>query len=373
VSAGEGLKEAQILPLLEGKNLQVTRGDRVLLHIPLLSVEDGEVLALMGPNGAGKTTLLQTLCYLLMPFQGDILFRGKKVDGEYPIFNYRRKVTMVFQEPLLFDTTVFGNVASGLRFRGIVSSEAEETVMENLNRFGISHLRDRSARTLSGGEAQRTSLARAFAVRPEILLLDEPFASLDQPTRESLLSDLERILRESKTTTLLTTHDRMEALRLSDRVAVMKEGLIVQTGSPDEVMNHPVDEFVASFVGMETVLKGTVKRCEAGTGTFLVSVAGREIEVAGNTPAGNQVLVCIRPENVTLARNMRQGATSARNLFHGTVREITSLGFYQKVELDCGFPLVSYVTKNSIDGMSLQKGAEVEASFKATAIHVVVR
>jgi tungstate transport system ATP-binding protein len=371
VSPEKGTKGAQAVPLLEGRNLQVVRGDRVLLNIPRLSVEDGEVLSLIGPNGAGKTTLLQTLCYLQMPFQGDVFFKGKKVDGEYPMFDYRRRVTMVFQEPLLFDTTVFGNVASGLRFRGIVSTEAEEVVMENLNRFGITHLRNRSARTLSGGEAQRTSLARAFAVRPEILLLDEPFASLDQPTRDSLLSDLERVLRESRTTTLFATHDRIDALRLSDRIAVMKEGIIVQTGLPDEVMNHPIDGFVASFVGMETVLKGTIVRC--GEGTFAVSVAGGEIEVAGNIPPGKRVLICIRPENVTLTRDTRHGSTSARNLFHGKVVEISSLGFYQKVELDCGFPLVSYVTRNSVDSLSLQKGVEVDASFKATAVHVVVR
>jgi tungstate transport system ATP-binding protein len=123
--------------------------------------------------------------------------------------------------------------------------------MENLNRFRIDHLRDRSARTLSGGEAQRTSLARAFAVQPEILLLDEPFGALDPPTREALMEDLQVVLRDTRTTTVFATHDRLEALQLSDRIAVMGKGRIIQIGSPQEVMGSPIDDFVASFVSVD--------------------------------------------------------------------------------------------------------------------------
>ena len=149
------------------------------------------------------------------------------------VLEYRRRLAMVFQEPLLFDTTVFNNVASGLRIRGMKRSEIDGIVAEQLERFGISHLRGRSARTLSGGEAQRASLARAFATRPEILFLDEPFASVDQPSSEALIEDLQAVLRKTGTTAILATHDRMEALRLSDRIAVMKDGRILQIGSPD--------------------------------------------------------------------------------------------------------------------------------------------
>ncbi len=139
---------------------------------------------------------------------------------------------MVFQEPLLFDTTVFDNVATGLKIRKEKRSAIQERVEEQLERFGIAHLSHRSARTLSGGEAQRTSLARAFAVQPEILFLDEPFASLDPPSQESLIEDLEGILRQTQTTTIFATHDRLEALRLSDRIAVMNGGKILQVGTP---------------------------------------------------------------------------------------------------------------------------------------------
>ena len=339
------------------------------MDIPSFLIHEGEILSLIGPNGAGKTTLLQTLSYLLKPFQGEIFFRGKKVERNHSILEYRRKLAMVFQEPLLFDTTVFNNVASGLRIRGMKKSEIHDRVIEQLDRFGISHLKDRSAKTLSGGEAQRTSLARAFSIQPEILLLDEPFASLDPPTRDALVEDLERVLQRTRTTAMFATHDRLEALRLSSRIAVMNGGRMLQAGFPEEVMNHPVDEFVASFVGVETILSGKVIKRNGGT--FLACVQGKEIEAIGDARLGETVVLCIRPENVTLSTHPSQEKTSARNVFPGRVSKITPLGLYQKVYLHCGFPLVAYVTNHSLEELSLAEGKEVSASFKATAVNVI--
>ena len=358
-------------PILEVRNLEVERGGTKILNVPSLLIQEGEVLSLIGPNGAGKTTLLQTLSYLLKPFQGEIFFKREKVNSNHSVFDYRRKLAMVFQEPLLFDTTVFDNVSSGLRIRGMRKMEIRSRVMENLERFGIIHLSDRSTRTLSGGEAQRTSLARAFAIQPEILLLDEPLASLDPPTRESLIEDLEHILRETRTTTIFATHDRLEALRLSDRIAVMNGGEIFQIGSPEEVMNHPVNEFVASFVGVETILKGRVVKKNGGT--FVASISGNEIEAVGEVHLGESVILCIRPENVILSIHPSNAITSARNVFPGKIERIVPLGLYQKVQLDCGFPLVAYVTNHSLENLSLEEGRGVMASFKATAIHVIRR
>jgi len=261
----------------------------LLLDIPSLLVQEGEVLSLIGPNGAGKTTLLQTLSYLQKPFQGEVLYRGQTVNFKHSVIGYRRRLAMVFQEPLLFDTTVFDNVASGLKIRRMKGLAIQGIVEEQLDRFGIGHLRHRSARTLSGGEAQRTSLARAFAIQPEILFLDEPFASLDPPSRESLIEDLEGILRQTRTTTLLATHDRLEALRLSDRIAVMNGGKILQVGTPREVTHQPVSEFIASFVGVETILNGRVVK--KGSGTLVASVEGREIEAVGDAQIGEAVSV----------------------------------------------------------------------------------
>jgi len=276
---------------------------------------------------------------------------------------------MVFQEPLLFDTTVFENVVSGLKIRGMKSQDISRITMEQLDRFGIGHLSRRSARKISGGEAQRTSLARAFALQPEILFLDEPFASLDPPTRESLIEDLEGILRQTKTTTVFATHDREDALRLSDRIAIMNKGKILQIGSPEEVMNYPVDEFVASFVGVETILTGFVTK--RGSGTFVASVSGKEIEAVGEVRLGEEVILCVRPENVVLSINPDGGITSARNVFLGKVIRVTPMGLFQKVQLDCGFPLVAYVTNQSLQNLSLGEGKQVQVLFKATAIHVV--
>jgi tungstate transport system ATP-binding protein len=358
-------------PILEARNLEVKRGGATILDVQSLSIENGEILSLIGPNGAGKTTLLQALAHLLKPFDGEILFRGQQVGSNHSLFQYRRKLAMVFQEPLLFDTTVFENIASGLKIRGMKRAEIQGIVMEQLDRFGIEHLKNRSARTLSGGEAQRTSLARAFAIEPEILFLDEPFASLDPPTRESLIDDLENILRQTRTTTLFATHDRQEALRLSDRIAVMDGGKILQVGSPEEVMNRPVDEFVASFVGVETILTGNVIKRDGGT--FVASVSGKEVETVGEAQIGEEVVLGIRPEHVTLTAHSSREMTSARNLFPARIEKIVSLGPYQKVQLDCGFPLVAYVTHHSMENLSLREGKEVMASFKATAIHVMRR
>jgi tungstate transport system ATP-binding protein len=356
-------------PILEAKNLEVKRGGTLVLDVPSLSLRTGEILSLIGPNGAGKTTLLQTLSYLLKPFQGEIFFKEKKVGTNHPALEYRRKLAMVFQEPLLFDTTVFNNIASGLKIRGTNKSELHSRVTEQLERFGIKHLSTRSARTLSGGEAQRTSLARAFALQPEILFLDEPFASLDPPTRSALIEDLESVLQQTRTTTIFATHDRLEALRLSHRIAVMNRGSILQIGSPEEVMNHPANEFVASFVGIETILSGKVIKKDGGS--FVASVSGQEIEAVGEARLGEAVVLCVRPENVTLLTHSSQEGTSARNIFPGKIVKIISLGLYQKVHLDCGFPLVAYVTNHSLEELLLTEGKEVKASFKATAVTVM--
>lgn len=355
--------------ILEAKNLRVVRGGSLLVDVPGLSIFEGETLSLIGPNGAGKTTLLQALSYLMKPSAGEILFRGQAVGASQGVLEYRRLLAMVFQEPLLFDTTVFNNVVSGLKIRGKAGSEARRVVEAQLERFGIAHLRDRSAKTLSGGEAQRTSLARAFAISPEILFLDEPFAALDPPTRESIVTDLEKVLAETKTTTIMATHDRNEALRLSDRIAIMEGGRIAQIDRPAVVMNQPVDEFVASFVGTETILEGEVRGVNEAA--LMIRVNGSEIEVVGKGRIGDKVVLCIRPENVTLAIPNGPVRTSARNTFRGRVGRIVPMGLFHKVEIACGFPLVAYVTTHALEELMLKEGLEVSASVKATAIHVI--
>jgi tungstate transport system ATP-binding protein len=232
--------------ILEVENLRIRRGGVQVLDLPLFSVAAEEKVAVVGPNGAGKSSLLLGLACLLRRETGTISFRGERVmeRGETA---YRRKIAMVFQDPLLFDTTVIDNVAEGLRIRGKARGEARDIAWDSLELFKVGHLAGRSAHKLSGGEAQRVSLARAFAVRPELLLMDEPFSSLDLPTRILLAEDLGRILHESGTAAIIATHDRIEAFHIVDRLVVMDNGAVVQQGSPKEVLQQPVNAFVAAF------------------------------------------------------------------------------------------------------------------------------
>jgi tungstate transport system ATP-binding protein len=357
------------VPLYQVKNLQVVRGGSLILNVPALTVADGEILSLIGPNGAGKSTLLQTLAALVKPSRGEVFFRGRKIGAEIPLLAYRRRLAMVLQEPLLFDTTVYNNVASGLKLRGMRRHQVEPIVVRSLERFGIAHLRDRSARTLSGGEARRASIARAFATEPEVLLLDEPFSALDPIIRESLMEDLEQVLRETRITTIFVTHDRTEAFRLASRIGVMQAGEILQTDSPDQVINHPVDEFVASFVGIETILQG---RVVSGKGVnSAVSIGGLEIQVPGPSQMGDQLTLCIRPEHVTLSALGSEAVPGMSNRLAGRVEKITPVGPYQKVRLNCGFPLVAYVPNHAPSALSLKEGAEALASFAPEAVHVI--
>jgi len=232
---------------LQLSGLVVRRGGRDVLQIDALDVRRGEILAVVGPNGAGKSTLVTAMGLLERPAAGTILLDGEPVDWRHGALAARRRLAIVFQEPLLFDTTVDDNVTTGLMLRGVPRREHGPRVARWLSRLGIGHLARRQARTLSGGEAQRVSLARALVIEPELLLLDEPFAALDAPTREALADDLLVLLRETATTTVLVTHDRDEALELGDRLAVIVAGRLVQIDRPDRVLREPANEAVAAF------------------------------------------------------------------------------------------------------------------------------
>jgi tungstate transport system ATP-binding protein len=234
--------------LLEIRNLCLTRDRRSVLAIEHLIVESGQVLVVVGPNGAGKSSLLLVLAHLLKPDQGEILFDGLPSDALRDL-DYRRRIGLVLQEPLLLDASVFDNVAIGLRFRHLHTDEITYRVETWLGRLGISDLRRRSSKKLSGGEAQRVSLARAFVLEPQLLLLDEPFSSLDAPTRAHLLDDLHNLLAETATTTIMITHDLKEAARLASRIAVLLDGKLHQVGTPQEVFASPADTEVAAFLG----------------------------------------------------------------------------------------------------------------------------
>ncbi len=356
--------------LLEIKDLVVFQGGQRVLEVPHLEVKRGEVLAVIGPNGAGKSTLLLAMARLLQPESGQILFHGQPVTPAMDL-EYRRRIALVLQEPLLLNDTVFHNVAVGLQLRSLPKAEVETRVKEWLERLGIAGLARRRARSLSGGEAQRASLGRAFALQPDLLLLDEPFSALDAPTRQSLLEDLQALLAETHQTAIFITHDLDEALMLGQRVAVLLAGALRQVGSPAEVFNGPSDPEVAAFVGVETILPGQV--LEEKGGLIRVAMNGFQAECVGSAPAGRQVYLCLRPEDITLWPAGEPPASSARNHLHGRITRLVLQGALARLTIDCGFPLVALVTRSSLLEMGLQPGKEVTASFKASAAHLILR
>ncbi len=263
-------------PVVALHGIQVAHAGKTVLSIPELAVEAGQVLAVIGPNGAGKSTLLRVMGLLETPTAGSVRFQGERVspaDG----LAIRRRMASVFQDPLLTDATVGDNVALGLRFRGVDRERVAPRVAEWLEQLGIAPLASRQARTLSGGEAQRTALARALVLEPELLLLDEPFSALDQPTREALIEDLGRILRRRRATAVLVTHDRGEAQALGDRVAVMLEGRLLQVDEAGQVFRAPISEEVARDPrGRPADHRGGAARRTRRVGAALCAAGGRD-------------------------------------------------------------------------------------------------
>jgi tungstate transport system ATP-binding protein len=354
-------------PIIEIPDLQVIRNNMPALSVTGLSFSEGRVYSLIGPNGAGKSTLLLSLMGLVQPDWGCIRYRGREIPRGSSAYRYRRNLAMVFQEPLLFTGTVFDNVASGLKMRGMKRDKIRAEASQAMELLGISHLARRRAGALSGGEAQRVSIARALAVDPEILLMDEPFSSLDAPSRESLITDLDRIIRDRGITTVFATHDRGEATRLADEIIVMNGGAVAQAGSPGVISLYPASEFVASFMGTETILTGRVSG--SGDGLLTITVDGAVIEAAGEAGPGSSVTFCVHPESILFSKE-RPG-TSARNSFSGRVARVVPTGLYRKVYVNCGITLMGYVTGRSMDDLGIREGGQITASFKATAVHII--
>lgn len=354
--------------VLEVSALKVARGGAQALCLERLTLRKGEILALIGPNGAGKSTLLLCLAGLLTPDSGQIVFDGEPLKSGSDLAAFRRHVTLAFQETLLLDATVEENISIGLRFRGVKKSDRSKAASQCAERFGIGHLLKRNARELSGGEAQRTALARALVLKPEVLLLDEPFSSLDAPSRNALMRDLSKVLRESDCTVVMATHELTEALHVADTLAVLHAGRLVQHGPIMGVVNHPANGFVAAFVGMEVLITGIVKSC--CNGSYIVETCGRHIVGVGDVEPGREITLGIRPENVTIALRS-ENESSARNQFPGRVSAVLTQGPFLKLELDCGFFLSAYVTVQAMESLHLREGKMVFASFKATSVHLM--
>jgi len=349
--------------------VRVDYGGVNVLTVEDLAVRRGEILAVIGPNGSGKSTLLRIMALLERPAAGEIRWDGRPVDATDGL-DVRRRMAVVFQQPLLADMTAAENIGLGLRFRGVTTADRQARVARWLDRFGISALAERRAATLSGGEAQRVALARALVLDPELLLLDEPFSGLDQPSRASLIPDLAAILRDDRVTTVLVTHDRAEAQALGDRVAVLIAGRLRQLDETAAVFRSPVSEDVARFVGVETIVTGEVTGIDGGVA--VVDVGGCAVQVAATAIVGERVRVGIRPEDVTLVAPHETAMTSsARNRLIGRIVQVRATTPHVYVVVDCGFSLVAAVTPRSVAELGLAPGVDVAAVFKASAPHLI--
>jgi tungstate transport system ATP-binding protein len=356
--------------ILSIRNVIMRRDDRIVLDVADLVLHKGEVLTVIGPNGAGKSTLLLVLSRLLKPDEGQQYYHGRLLQGRDDLA-FRRRNGLVLQSPLLLKGTVLENVITGMRFRGTPKKEAEKSAKIWLKRFAISHLEDRSSRQLSGGEAQRTSLARAFSVEPEVLFLDEPFNALDTPTRTRILADFQAIVASTGMTTVFVTHDMDEALLLGDRVAILLEGKLRQIGPAEEVFAAPADEGVAAFLGADTTLVGRVT--SNANGHVLVNVNNQQIEAVADVEVGKDVIVFLKPEDVTLWANEELPPSSARNRLAGKISRVVPRGPLVHLTIDCGFPIGALITRPSFTEMELDIGRRVAVTFKASTVHLIPR
>jgi len=356
------------------------------------STARGSILVVFGPSGAGKTTVLRAIAGLLRPHGGRVVVDGTEwFDSGAHRFvpPQERRVGYVAQDTALFPhLSVRANVEYGLR--AAAPAARRQRASEMLELVGARGLEDRLPRQLSGGQAQRVALARALAPSPALLLLDEPFGALDAATRRALRSEVRGVLRDTGTSAILVTHDRLEAMAVGDDIAVMVDGELRQIGSVQEVFRSPSDPAVARALGVETVVPAVAEGERDGLVTLRIGDA-RLVAVAGaDLPAGAEVFACMRAEdvNIQIVRRGPPGVAggpggvhvdvdvdvlkgSARNHLSGRVVGIENEGAIDRVTVDCGFPLVAAITRQSSEELALGPGSGVTVAIKATAIHVV--
>jgi len=325
--------------------------DNVLKEVSL-DIHDNEFVTLLGPSGCGKTTLLRIIGGFLTPDKGDLLFNGTKINDVPP---YKRPINTVFQRYALFPhLNVFENIAFGLKIAKVPAKEIEARVMEMLDIVNLEGFEKRSITHLSGGQQQRVAIARALINNPKILLLDEPLGALDLQLRKEMQIELKNIQQRMSITFVYVTHDQEEALTMSDTVVVMKDGLIQQIGTPQDIYNEPVNAFVANFIGESNILNGIMHK------DYLVEFAGDNFDCvdAGFGPLEN-VDVVIRPEDITIVE-------PSDNVINGIVQSVIFKGVHYEINVKCySDEWIIHSTK------SAKVGDVVGISFTPEDIHIM--
>jgi len=354
---------------VRGQDLRVAYHGKTVLKVDSISLPDGKTFSLLGASGAGKSTLLRILGLLEKTSSGRVFFDGEPANRRH--LATRRTIAAVFQKPYLLRGTVAYNVGYGLQLHHVRSSERTARVASALTRVGLGGWEDRSALTLSGGEAQRVALARALVLQPRLLLLDEPLSYMDPLLKRQLSLEFADILADERITALYVTHDRDEAAVVADRIGVMRDGRLVAEGEPEAVLSLPSDPWVAGFLGTVMPLEGFVESSEHGVAR--IDCGGVGISAVSDLPSGTKVLVGIRPEDVLLFEpDVPLPRTSARNRLDGTVAEISRAGVTMDVAVDVGggVRISSTVTRSSAESLALAPGVAVAIVFKATAVRV---
>lgn len=324
---------SQAEPVLTLESVTTTFEDESAVEDVSLQVRDGELLTILGPSGCGKTTLLRTVAGLERPDAGRITIDGTPVAGpETVVQPEAREVGLVFQDFALFShLTVAENVGFGIE--DWPAAERDTRIEELLELVGLAGAGDRSPNDLSGGQQQRVALARALAPEPTVLLLDEPFSSLDRDLRERMRAEVSRILRAADVTTVFVTHDQTEALSMSDRVAVLRDGSLEQVGHPETVFTEPATRFVAEFLGTPTFLAGTVEA--AGVSTAIGTIGPDQLPGLDAVSPGTAIDVIVRPDDVALEtgpESAADGVVQHRSYEGSTIRYRVALSTGTTVE-----------------------------------------
>jgi len=332
--------------ILKVRNLKKVYNGKIVLDVESLNFQEGKIYAIVGPNGSGKTTLLNILNLLEKPDKGQIFFYDQEIidKSNSDTVEIRRRMTLVDQNPFLFHSTVYDNIAYGLKVRAISSKVQQNRIKSALNMVGLPGFEDRKANQLSGGEAQRTVIARALVIKPEVLFLDEPTVNIDKKHIDIVERIIKKIKKEIKTTVIFTTHDLSQAYRLADEVISLLGGKIIKQVP-------------------ENLLQGEIIREKDGLKWFKVA---ENIKFSVVSEKVGPAYISIDPRDIILS--YKQFQSSARNSFSGKIIKIAEQNNLVKLEVDVGTPLMTIITRESFQDMNLNLRSKVYLTFKASAV-----